>query len=350
MIHHEPNSLFFINKPLENSSLFSKSWLRLLFQMIVAITITFSLNNIVPSHAQTYPNKPIKLIISFPPGDSIDVVTRMISPRLGELLGQPVVIENMPGGSGQIGLAALARANPDGYTIGSVQVGSLIVLPLTNKNVKYEAVKSFSPIAISMKNFQGIVANTNAPFNNLKEMVAYAKANPGKLSVATNGEGGYPHLTFEDFRSNAQFDYLHIPYKGSVQVVTDLLSGQVQVGILGLAPFVTNIRAGKLKLLGITYPTTVPNWPQTSLANEVVPDFKAEGWFGYAAPSGTPKEIIQRLNVAINTAMNEKNVIDYLRGVDLIVDRQSPEFFENIIFEDTVRYKKIIQNIHFQPQ
>lgn len=300
--------------------------------------------------AQAWPNKPIKIIIPFPPGDSIDLTTRMIAPRLIEILGQPIIVENIIGGSGSIGIANLVRSNPDGYTFAAAQAGNLIVLPNTLKSVKYNPVKDLEPIALISTNFQAIVAPTNAPFNNLKELVAYAKANPKTLTVATNGEGGYPFLTFEDLRIRAGFDYIHVPYKGSVQVVTDVIGGQVQVGILGMSPFVPHIHSGKLKLLGITAASNPPNWPDVQLANQVVSGFNATGWFGYIAPAGTSLEIILKMNNAINVAISQKEVVEKLKGMELYVQVNTPYYFKEVIEADFVRYSKIIQNIGLKPQ
>ena len=167
---------------------------------ISAITLcVFSL----PAFADHFPSKPIKIIIPFPAGDPIDIMARMIGPKITEMLGQPVIVENISGGSGQVGLGVLAKAPADGYTIAAGQGGNLTVLPHTFKKVPYNVLKDFTGVSLHMTNYQGIAANINAPFNNLTEMISYAKANPGMLSVATNGDGGYPHLTFEDLRMRA---------------------------------------------------------------------------------------------------------------------------------------------------
>jgi tripartite-type tricarboxylate transporter receptor subunit TctC len=301
--------------------------------------------------AQTpWPSKPIKIIIPFPPGDSIDLTARMIGPKLTEMLGQPVIVENIAGGSGQVGLSALAKAPADGHTIGVGQAGNLVVLPHTFKKVPYDGLKSFVPIALTTTNYQAIVANNDAPFKTLREMIDYAKAHPGQMSVATNGEGGYPHLTFEDLRLKAGFTYLHVPYKGSVQVTNDVLSGQVQAGILGMAPFAPHIRAGKMRLIAISPPTKASDWPEAQIAQEVVPGFSALGWFGYVAPAGTPAAVVERLNKAINTALADKVVTERLNGLGLNVVNESPQYFERVLKEDFERYGQIVKAIGYQPQ
>jgi len=298
----------------------------------------------------SWPSKPIKIIIPFPPGDSIDMTARIIGPKLTEMLGQPVIVENIAGGSGQVGLSVLAKAPPDGHTIGVGQAGNLVVIPHTFKKVPYDGLKSFATISLTTTNYQAIVANIDAPFKTLREMIDYAKLNPGKLSVATNGEGGYPHLTFEDMRLKAGFTYLHVPYKGSVQVTNDLLSGQVQAGILGMAPFAPHIKAGKLRLITISSPIRVADWPDAQIAQEVVPGFSALGWFGYVAPAGTPPTVIEKLNKAINTALADKVLTERLNSLGLTVVNESPQYFERVLKEDYERYGNIVKSIGYQPQ
>ena len=266
------------------------------------------------------------------------------------MLGQLVIVENIAGGSGQVGLSVLAKAVPDGHTIGVGQAGNLVVIPHTFKKVPYDGLKSFAPISLTTTNYQAIVANIDAPFKTLREMIDYAKLNPGKLSVATNGEGGYPHLTFEDLRSKAGFTYLHVPYKGSVQVTNDLLSGQVQAGILGMAPFAPHIKAGKLRLITISSPIRVADWPDAQIAQEVVPGFSALGWFGYVAPAGTPPTVIEKLNKAINTAFADKMLTERLNSLGLTVVNESPQYFERVLKEDYERYGNIVKSIGYQPQ
>ena len=225
-----------------------------------------------------------------------------------------------------------------------------MVIPHTFKKVPYDPLKNFVAVSLTTTNFQAIVANNDAPFKNLSEMIAYAKANPGKLSVATNGEGGYPHLTFEDLRLKAGFSYLHVPYKGSVQVTNDVLSGQVQAGILGMAPFAPHIRAGKMRLIAISPPYKVPDWPEATLAQDVVPGFSALGWFGYVAPAGTPPDVVEKLNKGINAAIAQPAVTEKLQNLGLVVVNESPQYFDKVLRADFERYGQIVKAIGYQPQ
>jgi tripartite-type tricarboxylate transporter receptor subunit TctC len=317
--------------------------------MIIALA-AMALAAAPAAHAQAYPSKPIRIIIPFPPGNTTDIMTRLIAPKMSERLGQPVIVENRPGASGMLGLEFVAHAAPDGYTLAVGQGGNLTVLPHTSKNIRYDALKDFAPIAISTTNYLGIVAGPAAPFKTLPDMIAWAKANPGKLTVATNGEGGFPHLAFEHLRLLGGFSFVHIPYKGSSQIATDVIGGQVMVGIDGITGQTPHIRSGRLTLLAVTNKTRVALWPDTPAAAEAVPGYESGGWFGYIAPAGTPRDIVARLNEEINRAMKQPDVADKLVAGGLIVVTETPEYFGEVIRSDYAKYGKLVKDIGFQPQ
>jgi tripartite-type tricarboxylate transporter receptor subunit TctC len=302
------------------------------------------------AHTQTFPSKPIRIVVPFPPGNTMDIMTRLIGPRMAERLGQQIVVENRPGASGMLGLDLVAKAPPDGYTLGAGQGGNLVVLPHTSKSIPYDSLKDFVPVAVSTTNYLGIVANPNAPFKTVGEMVAYAKANPGKLTVASNGEGGFPHLAFEHLRTMAGIQYTHVPYKGSAAIATDIIGGQVQAGIDGVTGLTPHIKSGRLRLLAVTNRTRVTLWPDTPAAGEDVPGYESGGWFGYIAPAGTPRELVARLNDEINRAMKHPDVTEKLAAAGLIVVAESPEFFANLLKSDHAKYGKLVKDIGFQPQ
>jgi tripartite-type tricarboxylate transporter receptor subunit TctC len=302
------------------------------------------------AQAQNFPSKPIRIIIPFPPGNTTDIMSRLIAPKMAERLGQQVIVENRPGASGMLGLDYVAKSAPDGYTVGCVQGGNMVVLPHTSKNIPYNPLKDFLPVAVSTTNYLGIVANVNAPFKTIGEMVAYAKANPGKLTVATNGEGGFPHLAFEHLRTMANFSYTHVPYKGSAAIATDIIGGQVQAGIDGITGMTPHIKSGRLRLLATTNKTRPALWPDTPVAAEDVPGYESGGWFGYAVPAGTAREIVLRLNEEINRAMRQPEVSDKLVNAGLIVVNESPEYFGEIIKSDYKKYGDLVRAIGFKPQ
>jgi tripartite-type tricarboxylate transporter receptor subunit TctC len=300
--------------------------------------------------AQSWPSKPIKIIIPFPPGNTTDIMARLIGPKITERLGQPVIVENRPGASGMLGLDYVAKAAPDGYILAAGQGGNMVVLPHTSKNIPYDALKDFVPIAVSTTNYLGIVAYPEVPFKSVGEMISYAKANPGKLTVATNGEGGFPHLAFEHLRVMGGFTFTHVPYKGSAAIATDVIGGQVQVGIDGITGLSPHVRSGRLRLLAITNRARVPLWPDTPTAGEAVPGYESGGWFGYVAPARTPRNIILRMNEEINRAIVLPDISEKLVGAGLIIVTESPEYFANLIKSDYAKYGKLTRDIGFQPQ
>jgi tripartite-type tricarboxylate transporter receptor subunit TctC len=318
-------------------------------KMRIFLLFFFSLF-LLNANSQSYPNKPIRIVIPFPPGNTTDIMSRLIAPKMTERLGQTVIVENRPGASGMLGLDLVAKAPADGYTIACVQGGNMVVLPHTSKNVPYDALKDFAPIAVTTTNYLAIVANPNVPFKTIGEMVAYAKANPGKLTVATNGEGGFPHLAFEHLRTMAGIQYTHIPYKGSAAIATDIIGGQVQAGIDGITGMTPHIKSGRLRILATTNKTRPALWPDTPVAAEDVPGYESGGWFGYAAPAATPREIVLRLNEEINRAIKSPEVTEKLVGLGLIIVTEPPEYFAALLKSDFEKYGKLVKDIGFQPQ
>src|SRR5438067_12378011 len=277
--------------------------------------------------AQPYPSKAVRIIIPFPPGNTTDIMSRLIAPNMSERLGQQVIVENRPGASGMLGLDYVAKSAPDGHTAGCVQGRNMVVLTHTRQSIPYDPLRDFVPVALSTTNYLGIVANMNAPFRTVGEMVAYAKANPGKLTVATNEEGGFPHLAFEHPRTMGGFTYTHIPYKGSAALATDIIGGQVQVGIDGITGMTPHIKSGRLRILATTNKTRPALWPDTPVAAEDVPGYESGGWFGYAAPAATPREIVLRLNAEINRAIKSPEVTEKLLALGLIIVTEPPDYF-----------------------
>jgi tripartite-type tricarboxylate transporter receptor subunit TctC len=324
--------------------------LKIAVLFVVATVILAGAGGVQGVWAQAYPSKPIKIIVPFPPGNTVDTQSRLIGPKLTERLGQPVIVENRLGASGMLGLDVVAKAPPDGYTLGAGQGGNLCVLPHTSKNVPYDALKDFTPIALTTTNYLVIYANTAAPFKTLPEMIAYAKANPGKMTVATNGDGGFPHLAFEHLRLLAGFTYNHIPYKGSAQIGIDVMGGQVQMAIDGIAGALPAIRSGKVNLLAVTSKNRAAFWPEKPAAAEFVPGYDSGGWFGFIAPAGLPRDIAQKLNTEINRAMMSPEVVEKMVNGGMVVVAESLKYFEDVIKNDYAKYGKLVHDIGFKPQ
>ena len=300
--------------------------------------------------AQSYPSRPIRVIVPYPPGDAADILSRLIGPKVSERLGQQMVVENRPGASGQIGLELLKNSAPDGYTIGVGQGGNLVVAPHTYKKLPYDPLRDFAPVAVLATNYLAVVANPDAPFKTAAEMVAWAKANPGRLTLATNGEGGFPHLAFENLAMMGGFTFQHIPYKGATQIATDVIGGQVQLGIGAYTSLSPHVLSGRLRLIALTNPVRVPNKPELPIFADAVPGYDSRGWFGYVAPAATPREVIRLLNEEINRAMKHPDVADKMVASGLIIVTEPPEFFGDIIRSDYAKYGKLVRDIGFSPQ
>jgi len=318
------------------------------FRRFAAVALAFVIAG--TAFAQAYPSRPIKVIVPFPPGEAADIMARLIVPKVADRLGQPVVVENRPGASGQIGLDLVARGTPDGYTIGVGQGGNLVVAPHTYKKIPYDPLKDFAPVALLATNYLAIVANPGVPFKSTAEMVAWAKQNPGKLTLATNGEGGFPHLAFEQLRTMAGFTYTHVPYKGASQIMTDVIGGQVQLGIGSYTAMSVQVKTGRVNLITVTNPVRVPLKPELPIVADAVPGYDFRGWFGYVAPAGTPRDIVLRLNEAINLAMKAPDVSEKLIASGLIIVTESPDFFGDFIKSEYAKYGKLTRDIGFKPQ
>jgi tripartite-type tricarboxylate transporter receptor subunit TctC len=261
-----------------------------------------------------------------------------------------MVVENRAGASGQIGMALLKDAPADGYTIGVGQGGNMVVAPHTYKKLQYDPLKDFAPVALIATNYLAVIANNNVPFKDAREMVAWAKANPGKLSLATNGEGGFPHLAFEHFAAIAGFKFQHVPYKGASQIATDVIGGQVQLGIGAYTSMSPHVNSGRAKLIGVTNDVKVPNRPELPLLADAAPGYDSRGWFGYVAPAGVSPEIVRRLNEEINHAMRQPDVAEKMTNAGLIITTESPEFFAGLLKSDFEKYGNLAKSIGFVPQ
>jgi tripartite-type tricarboxylate transporter receptor subunit TctC len=299
--------------------------------------------------AQAYPAKPVRVIVPAAPGDSCDVLSRLIGQKVGERLGQQLTVDNRVGAGGQLGLQLIAQAKPDGYTIGCGQGGNMVVVPITHKKVAYDTLKDFVPIQIPVTNFLALVVHPTVPFKNVKDLVAYGKANPGKLVFGSNGEGAYIHFSVELLRTLGGFTYLHVPYNGVAPIMTDLMSGRVDATITSFVSVQPFVNAGRLKLLGIGRATRSPKYPDYPTIAESLPGYENSGWFGFIAPAGTPREIVLMLNKEMNRAVALPDVREKLDSYGLEIYTESPEFFANIIRRDTEKWGKVARDIGFKP-
>lgn len=299
---------------------------------------------------QSYPTRAVRVIVPAAPGDSCDVLARLIGQKVGERLGQQFAVENRVGAGGQIGLALLAKAPPDGYTIGCGQGGNMVIVPLAHKKVPYDSLKDFVPIQIPVTNFLGLVVHPSVPFKNVKELVDYGRANPGKLVFGSNGEGAFIHFSVELLRTLGGFTYLHVPYNGVAPVMTDLIAGRLDATITSFVSIQPHVNAGRLKLLAIGRATRSPKYPQYPTIAETLPGYENSGWFGFIGPAGLPRDIVVLLNKEMNRAVIQPDVREKLETYGLEIHTESPEFFAARIRSDFEKWGKVARAIGFQPR
>ena len=296
------------------------------------------------ARAQPYPAKPIHFIVPFPPGGGNDTVARAIAQQLGPDLGQPVVVDNRPGAGGSVGAELAAKSPPDGYTLFLAGVGSHAVNPNLHARLAYDPVRDFTPITLVATAPSVLVVNPAVPARTVAEFTAYARANPGKLNYASNGNGSAAQLAAAMYESMANVRMVHVPYKGIAPALTDLLSGEVQLMFGTVVALVPHIQAGKLRALAVTSrkrSALLPDVP--SLAESGLPDYEAGSWYGVMAPAGTPREIVERLHGAIARALKQPDVAQRLAAEGAIVIGSTPAEFGAHIKAELARVGNVVR-------
>jgi tripartite-type tricarboxylate transporter receptor subunit TctC len=294
--------------------------------------------------AQDFPNKPIRLIVPFPAGGPNDIIARVVGQRMSELTKRPVLIDNRGGQAGVLGTDAVAKANPDGYTIGITSASSLAISPSMEK-VPYDARKDFAPVTLVVTVPEMLVVASNVPAKNMDELVALARAQPGKLNFASAGVGGLPHLAGELLKLTAKIDIVHVPYRGAAPAINDLLGQQVQMTFLDLPVILPHIKAGTLRPIALGAPVRAPTAPDVPTTAEVgMPDLLIENWYGMIAPAKTPEKIVAALNRIANEAMADPGVKQRLSDQGLTVAGDTPEHFREFIEAEIGKWAKVIKD------
>ena len=292
-----------------------------------------------------YPNRPVKVIVAFPPGQATDQAARAIAQKLSDSLGQQFIVENKPGAASIIGAEAAAKSPPDGYTLFMGSSGSIAVNPGMYPKLPYDPIKDFAPISLNLKVPFFLVTHPSFPASNVKEVIAHLKANPGKVNFASAGTGASNHLTAEYFMSAAGVKMVHVPYKGSPPAVTDLLAGQVSL-MFDTGPVVLpHAKAGRLKVHGVgsvQRAAAAPDLP--TIAESGFPGFEAVGWAGYMAPTGTPREIITKLSAEIAKGLQDQALKDRFVALGSEVLSSTPEEFGAYIRSETAKWGKVIKD------
>jgi tripartite-type tricarboxylate transporter receptor subunit TctC len=294
--------------------------------------------------------KPLRLIVPFTPGGSSDILARALAPRLQQALGQAVVIDNRPGAGGSIGAAEAAKAEPDGHTLLMGHTGTLGVAPSLYPRLAYDPLRSFVPVAAVARVPNVLVVNAKAAIASLKELVEQAKAQPGRLTYSSGGNGSAAHITFEHFKQRAGLFMLHIPYRGTAPSVADLIAGQVDCTFTGTPAVIAHIKSGRLRALAVSSPQRLAALPDVpTVAESGFPGFEADQWYGLVAPAGTPAERVARLNAEVNKALALPEVQQQLATEGATSMANTPKAFGDLIAREIPRWAAVVKLGNVKP-
>jgi len=294
------------------------------------------------ARAQTYPSRPVRLIVGYAPGGGTDITARLIGQWLSERLGQPFIIENRPGAGGNIATEAAAHAPPDGYTLLLVSLANATNATLYDK-LNYNFIRDIAPVAGIIRVPNVMEVNPAVPVKTVAEFIAYAKANPGKVNMASAGNGSPPHVAGELFKMMTGVGMQHVPYRGGGAALTDLLGGQVQVTFESTSSSIEYIRTGKLRALAVTTSTRSAALPDLPTLSDFVPGYEASSWYGIGAPNNTPADIVERLNMEINTGLADPKIKARLADLGGMALSGSPADFGKLIADETEKWGKVIR-------
>jgi tripartite-type tricarboxylate transporter receptor subunit TctC len=302
------------------------------------------------AHAATYPERPIRLVVPFPAGGATDLMARGLGQKLGERLGQTVIIDNRAGAGGSLGAEAVATAAPDGYTLLFATMGSLTINPSIYRSLRYDPLKSFEPIALTHSTSNVLVVHPGIKATSVAELVALARKQPGALTFASAGNGTTSHLSGELFKSLARVDMVHIPYKGSAPAMTDFLGGRVSMMFDTTSNFVDHVRTGKLRALGVTGRKRSPAMPGVPSISETagLGEYDMTLWLGVLAPAGTPKEIVSRLQREIGAAMAAPDLVKQMADAGIEVRVGTPAEFASLIRADLAKWAGVVKRSGMQ--
>lgn len=292
--------------------------------------------------AADYPSRPIKWIVAYPPGGTTDVLARIMAQRLTEKMGQPVIVENKPGGGNNIGTEAVVNAAPDGYTMLLVNPANGINTALY-KTLSFNFVRDIAPVAGIVRTPNVMVVTDSLPVKTVAEFIAYCKANPGKINMASSGSGTSTHLSGELFKSMTGCNMTHVPYKGAGPALNDLIAGQVQVFFDNLPSSAPQIKGGRIRALAVTSAEREPSMPNTPTIAETVPGYEASAWFGIGMPKGTPSEVVSKMNAAVNSALAEPKMRERLADLGGVTMQGTPADFGKVIVDETAKWGKVVE-------
>jgi len=295
-------------------------------------------------HAQAaFPSKPIRIIVPFAPGGTSDILARAIGPHLTTAWGQPVVVENRTGANGNVGADYVAKSAPDGYTLFLSDMGALTINPSVYTSSPFDPVKDFAPILMVSYSPHVVAVHPSVPVKTVQELIAYAKANPGKLNFANSGTGGAPHLAGVEFAARTGIQWTYIPYKGGSQAVTDTIAGNANVIFNGMLATYPSVKGGRLRGLAITGAKRVASAPDLPTVAEILPGFETGSYQGMTAPAGTPRDVVMKLNGEITRILNTPEMLDMLAKQGTEVRAGPPEALAGFIVSEKARWAKVVK-------
>jgi len=318
---------------------------RFTFPLGLALGLSLCTLAAAPSFAQTFPSRPVTLVVPFPPGGGTDTGGRVIAEQLSRRWGQPVVVENKGGAAGQIGADFVAKSRPDGYTLLLGNVGTQAINPSLYPKMPYDADKAFAPVSLVAELPLALMVNPSVPAKTAAEFVALAKSRPGQMSYSSSGAGGAPHLAAEMFKDQTGAFILHVPYRGGGPAIADLLAGHVQLSFMTVLEASGHIKAGKLRALAVTGDKRVPAFPEVpTLAEGVIPGFNAISWIGLLAPAGTPQEVQDKIAADVRAVLSDEAVKARFVALGGLPRATSPQEFTKLIADDRARFAQIIRS------
>jgi len=297
--------------------------------------------------AQTpYPDRPIRMIVPLAAASAVDVAARIVTQKMSDQMGQQIVIVNQPGASGLIGAEQVARAEPDGYTLGGFNDSIMTMVPNLQTNMRWDILKDFEPVSLVATVQWGLIAGNQTGYKTAADLIAAARAAPGKIDYGSGGPGSPQHLAMAMFASGAGISLTHVPYKGATQAATDVAGGQIPVAFQGLGTVAALVRGGQVRLLGVTTPTRLPQFPDVPTVSESgLPGFFFDSWFAILAPAGTPKPIVAQLNAGVLKALQDPEVRRKLEELGFAARGSSPEELRAITRDQLARYSRVMKEM-----
>lgn len=324
---------------------------RLMLAFVTTTMACLTLLAVAPQSARgAYPDRPIRIIVPFAPGGGVDIMARLIGDFMSRDFGKPVIVENKPGAGTITGTLAAASSAPDGYTLLLSSV-PFAINPSINAKLPYDTFKAFTHVALLARSFDIVVVNPKLPFMSIQDLIAYAKANPGKLNFGSPGIGSSPHLAGELFKSLAHVDMTHVPYKGSAPAITDLLGGQIQLIFSTVASAASYVRSGQLRALAVTSAKRSAAYPDLpTVAEAGVTGYVIEGWYGLSAPAGTAPNVVNLLNTSVAKAIRTGVFKTIETNEGLIFAPGTPEDFGRFVLEDIIHWQNVVKGANIQAQ